>query len=268
MQILLDDREAVRAFLEKLTPRVRQMRFGMRQIPSEKDWSPSHTAIALRNGEAVALADCVKSRDGAVANFSMVAVDGHGYFALAAIDHLRKAFPVRHVETSFTQPDELLVEIAKRWADTIYDQSAWAHAQMLVREFGANPSFMPTPLVITHSNMRLFGIQLRALNDEMTRSQVALSYLSQGEFGLVTEKYGALPKPIIRALALEILAVPLTRRQKLTRMFLTDETAGNQKGKDERLLSIFQDQIVALKPESASFEGPVFKLRKSSTVTK
>ncbi len=265
MQILLDDMEAVRRFVEKLSPRVRQMRFGARQIPSEKEWSPSHTAIVLRNGEAVAMADCVKSRDGSVANFSTVAVDGYGYFALIAIDHLRKAFPVRHVETSFIQPTELLIEFARRWADTIYDQSTWAHAQTLVRECGGNLSFMPTPIAITHSNLRLFGIPPRAWNDETTRQQIACSYLSLGEFDLVTEKYGALPKPIIRALALEVLAIPLSRRQKLTRILLTRETPESQKNKDERLLSIFQDQMVTLRPQSAPSEGPVFKLRRTSS---
>jgi hypothetical protein len=264
MQILLDDVEAVRTFLEKLAPRLRQMRFGVRQIPSETDWSPSHTAVVLRNGEAVAMADCVNSRDGTVANFSTVAVDGYGYFALVAIDYLRKAFPVRHVETSFAQPVEFLIEIARRWADTIYDQSTWAHAQTLLREYGGDPSFMPTPLAITHSNLKLFGIPPRALKDEITRQQIALSCLSMGELHLVTEKYGALPKPIMRALSFEALVVPFSRRQKLTRILLAREILGNAKCKDERLFSTFQDQMAALKPECAPAEGPFFKVRKTA----
>jgi hypothetical protein len=262
MEFLFDDKEAVRLFLAKLSPRVRQMRFGARQIPGETDWSPSHTVIVLVNGETVAMADCVKSRDGNVGNFSTVAIDGYGYFALIAIDHLRKAFPVGHIETSFVQPTEFLIEIARRWADTIYDQSAWAHAQKLIREHGFNMSFMPTPLAITYSNMRLFGVWPDAWKDEITRRQIALSCLSPGEFDLVTEKYGALPKPIIRTMGFEALAVPMSRRQKLTRILLTQDISENPKHRNERLLSIFQEQMATLKPECALVEGPFFRVRK------
>lgn len=268
MQILLDDRAAVRSFLDKLSPRVRQMRFGTRQIPSETDWSPSHTAVVLRNDEAVAMADCARSRDGNVGNFSTVAADGYGYFALMAIDHLRKAFPVRHIETSFNQPTEVLIEIARRWADTIYDQSTWAHTQTLIREHGFNAWFMPTPLAITHSNLKLFGISPRVWKDEITKQQIALSYLSMGELDLVTEKYGPLPKPIIRAMSFEALAVPMSRRQKLTRILLIQDIEGNPKHGNERLLSKFREQILTLNPEHAPSEGHFFKVQKRSKVVK
>lgn len=127
---------------------------------------------------------------------------------------------------------------------------------------------MPTPLAITHSNLKLFGISPRVWKDEITKQQIALSYLSMGELDLVTEKYGPLPKPIIRAMSFEALAVPMSRRQKLTRILLIQDIEGNPKHGNERLLSKFREQILTLNPEHAPSEGHFFKVQKRSKVVK
>jgi hypothetical protein len=189
---------------------------------SPTQWSPSHTVIISKDGELLALADCIITPDGRVGNYSILAKEKCGSYAIKAVLCLKRLFPVDHVETTFANPTDNLLTLTRRWADTIYDQETWANARDLTSLYNTGSMLAPVPIGVTMSNLKRFDLpDIRTL-DNISKLQILHSCLVN-RFQIVSSISGAIiPRNLAIALSFEILKLPLKKRQILTRFFLIE----------------------------------------------
>jgi hypothetical protein len=219
---LVDDEDAVKEFIERLTPDEKRLRFGGNKTSDEilRKWRPQHIVLAVRDGKACAAADCIISEDKKVAVGGVVAINNHGLDALAAWMHMRNKFSLKHIQVTLPSPTRQLIELARYGADSIYDSGAWDISQELWRTIGPHTQFSPTPMALTNSNYREFRLPFMKSVDPITRSQIALAFLFSNDYTLISKKYGIIPKPLIATLNFELQNTPLIGRQRITRSLL------------------------------------------------
>jgi hypothetical protein len=274
LQYVVDDRNIAEKFILELPTDLKRMRFNDESLTGAglARWRPTHTVVAIYDGVLAAMADCVISADGKRGNYSLICKEGYGGYALRAMHQLKKRFPVDHVDTSFRQPTDALLKMARWWADYVYDQETCYAAGGLSRHIGFHPSIEPAPIAITDSNLETFGLPPIKEWCAVSRMQLAAA-CREPAITLSTDRCAALPRGILLGLAFEILAVPYERRQRLTRSQLAegavklgavppqDKTASAWI--DPVLAAEFQQSLAALGPEHAPAKGPVFEMRKA-----
>lgn len=272
IEFLVDDQAAAEKFVAELPPRLRRLRF---HEGAFKDglakWKPDHTVLAIRDGSAVAMADCLIAADNRAGVGAIVARDKCGAYAIKAWLHMRKLFPVQKLDATHVQPTDRLLVMGRRYADNIYDQTTWVIYQALLRQYGANEEVAPTPIAITRSNARQFGIPRLTQFDKVSLSQVAAVCLRPREFCLSTKPHGVIPNVILMALGFEAVALPYHIRQKITRSSLVGiaELHGAQfqrsfvaKFTNPRSNASFQATLAGLDPDRAPITGPVFRIER------
>jgi hypothetical protein len=273
LHYVVDDRNVAEKFISELPIDIVRMRFNADILNASglNAWRPSHTVVAIYDGVLAAMADCVISSDGQRGNYSLICKDGYGGYALRAMHQLKKRFPVPCIETSFRNPTDGLLKMARWWADYIYDQDTCYAAGGLSRHVGFHPSIEPAPIAITDSNLKTFGLPPIEEWDEASHMQLATAYLEPA-VALSTDKCEVLPRAIVLALAFEILALPYDQRQRLTRSQLAegavklgvvspqDRTASAWI--DPGLAAEFRQKLSALGAELAPAKGEIFQLRK------
>ena len=221
LDFIIDSPDANKKFIDELSLRMRRLRFG--EISTKKiaqNWVPEHTLIVCNHKGMVALADIIRTPDSRVGNFSIVAKEDCGVYAFIALFQLNRLYPVEMIETTFSEPTEFLISLAKRWADVIYDQETWANARELTMRFDAGTTLAPTPIALTKKNLEFFKIPEPHLLDSTSRQQIAYCCLNENDFYLAIRDYGPIPKSVTTALGFEITKLELTKRQKVTRSIL------------------------------------------------
>ena len=175
IRFVVDDPAAVLAFVAGLPPRLRRLRFADGALTDgPARWRPDHTVLATRDGVPVALADCIIATNRRIGAGALVATDDAGGYAVAAWRHMRKLFPVEHMQATMARPTDRLVALFRLLADSVYDQTAWQMAQSIWTS-RANPQNAPTPtpIAITRANLKRYGIAPPAQWNEASRRQIA-----------------------------------------------------------------------------------------------
>lgn len=272
IQFVVDDQAAAEKFVAELPPRLRRWRFPEDAFTSgSAKWKPDHTVLAIRDGIAVAMADCIIAADNRVGAGGFVAKDKCGAYAIKAWLHMKKLFPVQNLEAAFAHPTDGLLVMARRYADSIYDQTTWAISQALLKKYGANEWVAPTPIAITRSNSGQFGIPKLTQFDKVSLSQVAAVCRRPREFCHSTKTHGVIPHVILMALGFEAVALPYHKRQIITRSWLVEiaEMHGAQfqksvvtKFTNPRTIASFQEKLAGLDPDGAPMIGPDFQIER------
>jgi hypothetical protein len=269
LHYVVDDRNVAEKFISELPIDLKRMRFN--DEAGLTSWRPTHTLVVICDSVLAAMADCVMSSDGKRGNYSLICKEGYGGYAVRAINHLKRRFPVERIETSFSHPTDALLTMARWWSDYIYDQDTCYAAGGLSRHVGFHPSMEPAPIAITESNLKTFGLLPIEEWCDVSRMQLAAAYLDPA-VALSTDKCEVLPRGIVLALAFEILALPYDQRQRLTRSQLAegavklgvvnpqDRTASAWI--DPGLAAEFRQKLSALGAELAPAKGQIFQLRK------
>jgi hypothetical protein len=244
---LVDDRDAVKEFIDRLTPDEKRLRFGENQTSDQilSKWRPQHTVLAVRDGKVCAAADCIISEDKKVAVGGIVAINNHGLDALAAWMHMRSIFSLKHIQVTLPSPTRQLIELARYGADSVYDSGAWDISQELWRTIGPHTQFSPAPMALTNSNYREFRLPFIKSFDPITRSQVALAFLFPNDHTLISKKYGIIPKPLIATLNFELQNTPLIERQRITRSLLLSSARHFKKDKIKEMESKYLKDVEA-----------------------
>ncbi len=222
IEFLVDDVESVKRFLEEVPLRMRRLRFDDKALiaDSPSQWMPTHTVVVSKDGNLLALADCIITPDGKVGNYSLLAKEKCGSYAIKAVLCLKRLFPVSHVETTFANPTDDLLTLTRRWADTIYDQETWANARELTSLHNTGAMLAPIPIAITMSNLKLFSLPPVRHLDKDSQLQITSTCLSKNCRLISSVDEKAIPRNLVIALSFEVMNLPLRKRQNLTRAFL------------------------------------------------
>ncbi len=271
LDFIIDNPDANKKFIDELSLRMRRLRFG--EISPKKivqNWVPEHTLIVSKNGEMIALADVIRTPDSRLGNFSLVAKEGCGLYAFMALFQLKRLYPVEMIETTFSEPTEFLIGLAKRWADIIYDQETWANARELTIRYRTGTMLAPTPIALTKKNLQLFKITEPLKLDSTSRQQIAHCCLNEDNIYLTTKDYGPIPKSVTTALGFEITKLEFTKRQKVTRSILIGAAQKYGLILDQLVITknnyfnarnLFLDRLLEINSSAETpMNGPVFKI--------
>lgn len=263
-RFIVDDIAAARAFVSGLPEELRQRRFSSATLAQiEAHWTPNHTVIALKDGAPVALADCIVAAGGRIGAGALVALEGCGAQAVEAWRHMRRLFPVPHMQATMAQPTERLVRLFAGLADSIYDQTTWDMAQQAWKADPSAQRVVPVPIAATRDNFRRYGLPRPSKWSETERRQISAAASRPGEVILVT-KSAAVPPPVAVALAMEMFELDYPMRQEATRGLLAEALAahfGRPAPATPDGLSRLRKKLRASQPSSAPAIGSLFRLQ-------
>lgn len=263
-RFIVDDMTAARAFVSGLPERLRERRFSFATLAQiETGWTPDHTVLALKDDVPVALADCIVAAGGRIGAGALVALEGCGAQAVEAWRHMRRLFPIPHMQATMAQPTERLVRLFAGLADSIYDQTTWDMAQQAWKADPSTQRIVPIPLAATRDNFRRYRIPLPSKWGETERRQVAAAAARPGEIVLAT-KTAAVPPPVAVALAMDLVELDLPLRQAATRALFAEALAAHGRRPAPppgEGLSRLRKKLRALQPSSAAAIGPMLRLQ-------
>lgn len=222
MHYIIDDDEAVRAFIGTLNRKVLRRRFS-----AGSAWEPDYTVLAVHEGKAVALADCVTFSDIGAANASLLAAPGFGAHALAALLHLKRLFPADHWQSTLRIPTPSTIAISRRYFDSTLDQATWELSSKLVETHGPQDHLRPTPLVVSRSALTAHGLPPLSRWGERDRAQL-LSIAGSPQQGFLASPAGySMHATELMALSFELLDIAFDVRQQVSRFMLVSLAAAH-----------------------------------------
>lgn len=215
LEIVSADRSDAIGFVRGLNRKIVRKRF-----PNIDLWEPSNIVIARVDGRSVAMADAVVSKDGVVANASLLAAPGFGGYAVGCILALKRIVKVQYWESSLRTPELSTVAISRRYFDYTVDQFCWDLSNRLAEMHGPKIELMPTPLLIADATLRKCGIPLIRKIDDSSRAQILAASANPGSALVEGPKGFVLSTRELLPLAFDLLGIEMTDRQSITRLLI------------------------------------------------
>jgi len=210
-----DDFPAAQAFVASLNRKIVRLRFS-----GVGEWKPNHIALAVRDGQVVAMADCVLSDEESGANASLLARPGFGAYAISALLRLKKRVAAEHWLSTLREPTPATIAISRRYFDETCDQTAWELSSGLIRQHGQSGVLQAAPLIASAKFLRLHSIPPLKELDGASKNQVLNVALDLGR-GLLHSPNGyPLGGPELLSLVFDLADVPMRVRQDVSRITL------------------------------------------------
>ncbi|KAB0264733.1 hypothetical protein [Microvirga brassicacearum] len=214
MAYILDDISAAREFVSSLNRKIVRKRF------STGHWEPHHVVLVTRDGQVVAMADCVVSDDGHAANGSLLARSGFGANAIAALLRMKQHVPVGHWQSTLRVPTPSTVGISRRYFDATFDQGAWEISNELMKVHGSQHHLQPTPIIVSSAFLKAAGIPQLHRMDAASRAQLLRAAAEPSRATIRVPNGSVLGATDLMSLAFELLDLPMQVRQNVSRAML------------------------------------------------
>ncbi|MGH0003506.1 hypothetical protein ACQU0X_25810 [Pseudovibrio ascidiaceicola] len=220
-RFLVDDFAAADAFVKVLPPMIKRERFSIDILTNKaKTWSPEHVVLAEVEGKIVAMADAFYSDEKEAANGSLVALRGHGAYALQALLKLKREFPSQHWQSCLREPTAATVGISFRFFDATYDQATWEISQVLMERLGPDPRLQPTPIIANQSLLKHFDLPPVSRMDMQLKKEIVATALAPSADNHLHVNGSVLDASSLMALSFDIANIPYKVRQNVTRLMI------------------------------------------------
>ncbi|MBP2538149.1 hypothetical protein J2768_000547 [Agrobacterium tumefaciens] len=260
LEYIFDNHELAKKFVNSLPPKTQRERFR-----NFREWTPERVALIKIDGRLVAMADAIVTVDNKAANVSLVSRPGFGAYAIYAMLALKKRLDGRNLFSTVTKPTPPTIAISRRFFHEVFDQGAWEMSSHLIKTFGPDNIFFPTPIAVTDKFMASVGLPSVEKLDERSRNQIISVAKDPSKAKLKTPDDFVLDGPHLMALAFDVLNLPMKHRQSITRLNIATMAAAKgvsvapellQKIADPKSLSIFTNLLNAQRtgePEDGCF---------------
>lgn len=220
MEFIDDDRSAAGSFLSGVNRKILRSRFS-----EGSAWTPDHIALAMKDGEPVAMADAIVLGDREAVNAGLLAKPCFGGYAIKALLHLKLRLGIPHWQSTLRVPTDATMAISRRYFTQTYDQATSELASKLVEIHGQQHYLHPVPLLASDKFLRMAGLPPIARWDGGTKLQVLKAAAVSNGFSLRAPAGQVLPIQDLTAIAFDLLRTPYEVRQQFGRMTITTMAA-------------------------------------------